>query len=218
MNQYLDDDQNDMFEDQRVALAYMDRKPQQTWFDNKRPVVRQFNANRYVATVKKRYEDMTLDELKEVLSISRQTLQEQYNQHKLMPEIGLKEHIHKTSYRVSLLLVHIRKLEPDFEYGEVKSIIQRESKQSSAKTSKLISELTELRGTLSKKNAQIKELNQYKVKCTQLESELQKPIKKNEKMERHLKVMSKFEELVKSQIGEKECFELIKLADKLVDM
>lgn len=173
------------FEDQRQALAVLDRKQNATWFTKT-------TEPAFSKPVKKRFEEMTLDELKDELWQARQTLEIQSEQHKQMPEIGLIDHIHKTSYRITIIIRFIRKIDPDFE----KPVDDRSLKN----------ELTALKNTMRSKNEKIKELNAEKVSFLREISTLKKKIEAYQAREDQFE---KFKSVFRHEFGTDKYLEIL---------
>lgn len=91
------------FEDQRAALAVMDKKTQY-----------QNGWQKPQQKTQKRFEEMSLSELLDVLRFFETIFAEQYRQQKEMPELNLETHLHKTSFKIALVKSNIKRVAPEY--------------------------------------------------------------------------------------------------------
>lgn len=155
--------------------------------------------------LKLNFQDMTIDALKEQYTLNKASLDNHYEMHESMPNIDFSEGIKKIGYKISLILAHVRKIEPDF--ARTSHTISKADQQ----------ELQKLRSILKAKNAQIMEMNKFKVELAHLKSSGDHPTTRMKKLERHTALMSKFKELVMLKLGEEYTKELMNVASGLLE-
>lgn len=191
------------FEDQRQALAVLDKKQNATWFAKT-------TQPSFSKPVKKRFEEMTIEELKDELWQARQTLEIQAQHHKAIPHAGLNEHIHKTSHRITILVRYIRKFEPDFELGESNNEWKTRYHRMEAS---LRAQIKELKVKLNMAKDESLKLKQQVESKREQEKLKRIEISNNREVEIH----RYFKNIVRENVGDIEYMSMIKIASEMAD-
>ena len=197
------------FEDQRQAIAVLDRyqngwQPPQT--------KRVFTPPKNPSAVK-RYEEMSISELEEILKHEESVLAQQYGMHKDMPDLGIGADLKKMVYKISLIKSAIAKIDPSRQVVPVAKVAPVDKDKTKAQAA----HLAKMNDAFIKKNQEIADLNKRIVGLTRENKEYQSLTRMELANNREVKIHIEFKQLVKKHIGVDKYLELITAANDLVD-